>query len=235
MARADLSPTGADRSPPTVGVTGEKALGHTEGVEVTGQDIPETDQGTEADTSLGELPAAGDTSPGERTDPRTPDTSGTLLTIAEAVERFDVSTVTLGRRLRKGEIPGASKRPSPKGDTWVIPAASLTLLGYAELTTEVDTPTPAQGMTALPTQTLDDLVAELREVIARDGRQLEAAEADRKNLNETAAQARETAAAAVARAEAVEAELVRERQRVEQLATELAQARQRRGLFRRRG
>jgi hypothetical protein len=158
-----------------------------------------------------------------------------LLTIAEAVERFDVSTVTLGRRLRKGEIPGASKRPSPKGDTWVIPAASLTLLGYAELTTEVDTLTPGQGMTAVPTSTLDDLVAELREVIARDGRQLEAAEADRKNLNETAAQARETAAAAVARAEAAEAELVRERERVEQLATELAQARQRRGLFRRRG
>lgn len=224
-----------DRSPLTVGVTGKKALGHTEGVAVTGQDTPETDHTDEADRAVGELPAAGDTSPGERTDPRTPDTSGTLLTIAEAVERFDVSTVTLGRRLRRGEIPGASKRPSPKGDTWVIPAASLTLLGYAELTTEVDTPTPGQGMTAVPTSTLDDLVAELREVIARDGRQLEAAEADRKNLNETAAQARETAAAAVARAEAAEAELVRERERVEQLAAELAQARQRRGLFRRRG
>ena len=208
---------------------------------MTGQDIPETDQGTEADTSLGELPAAGDTSPGERTDPRTSDTSGTLLTISEAVERFDVSTVTLGRRLRRGEIPGASKRPSPKGDTWVIPAASLTLL-YDELTTEVTTPTPGQGMTAVPTSTLDDLsaqardmVEELRAVRARDRAQLEAAEVDRKNLNETAAQARETAAAAVARAEAAEAELVRERERVEQLATELAQARQRRGLFRRRG
>ena len=34
---------------------------------------------------------------------------------------------------------------------------------------------------------------------------------------------------------AVEAELVRERERVEQLAAELAQARQRRGLFRRKG
>ncbi len=207
-----------------------------------GRDTPETDQGTEADTSVGELPAAGDTSPGERTDPRTSDTSGTLLTISEAVERFDVSTVTLGRRLRRGEIPGASKRPSPKGDTWVIPAASLTLLGYAELTTEVTTPTPGQGMTAVPTSTLDDLsaqardmVEELRAVLARDRAQLEAAEVDRKNLNETAAQARETAAAAVARAEAAEAELVRERERVEQLATELAQARQRRGLFRRRG
>jgi chromosome segregation ATPase len=123
----------------------------------------------------------------------------------------------------------------------VIPAASLTLL-YDELTTEVTTPTPGQGMTAVPTSTLDDLsaqardmVEELRAVRARDRAQLEAAEVDRKNLNETAAQARETAAAAVARAEAAEAELVRERERVEQLATELAQARQRRGLFRRRG
>lgn len=230
-----------DRSPLTVGVTGKKALGHTEGVAVTGQDTPETDQGTEADTSVGELPAAGDTSPGERTDPRTPDTSGTLLTISEAVERFDVSTVTLGRRLRRGEIPGASKRPSPKGDTWVIPAASLTLL-YDELTTEVDTPTPGQGMTAVPTSTLDDLSAnardmleELRAVLAEKRAELEVAKVDRENLNETAAQARETAAAAVARAEAAEAELVRERERVEQLAAELAQARQRRGLFRRRG
>ena len=30
----------------------------------------------------------------ERTDTRTPDNSGTLLSITEAVERYDVSTVT---------------------------------------------------------------------------------------------------------------------------------------------
>ena len=203
-----------------------------QGVAVTGQDTPETDQGTEAETSLGELPAAGDTSPGERTDPRTPDTSGTLLTIAEAVERFDVSTVTLGRRLRRGEIPGASKRPSPKGDTWVIPAASLTLLGYAELTTEVDTP-PITGATVVTeivseNKELLSVVASLTAIIDREKLQLEAAQTDRTN-----AQAR--AAELGARLEMTTAELVRERERVEQLAAELAQARQRRGLFRRRG
>jgi prolyl-tRNA synthetase len=71
----------------------------------------------------------------------------------------------------------------------------------------------------------------LRAVLAEKRAELKVAKVDRENLNETAAQARETAAA-VARAEA---ELVRERERVEQFAAELAQARQRRGLFRRRG
>ena len=99
---------------------------------MTDHETPETGHEIGDDTPLGELPAVGETSPGERTDTRTPDTSGTLLSITEAVERYDVSTVTLGRELRAGEIVGASKRPTSKGDAWTIPAASLVAMGYVE-------------------------------------------------------------------------------------------------------
>ena len=135
---------------------------------MTDQDLPETDHTDEADSPAGELPAAGDTSPGERTDPHTPDLSGTLLTIAEAAERYAVSTVTLGRRLRKGEVPQAHKRPSPKGDEWVIPAASLVSLGYAERGTAVTTSTPAPPVAEpLIVTELSAVIASLTDLVER--------------------------------------------------------------------
>ena len=196
---------------------------------MTEQDLPETDHTDEADRAVGELPAAGDTSPGERTDPRTPDLSGTLLTIAEAAERYAVSTVTLGRRLRKGEVPEAHKRPSPKGDEWVIPAASLVSLGYAERGTAVTTSTTAPPVAEpLIVTELSAVIASLTDLVEREQRQLEAAQEDRTN-------AQAQAADLGARLEMTTAELERERARAEALAAELAQARQRRGLFRRKG
>jgi hypothetical protein len=51
------------------------------------------------------------------------------LTIAEAVARFDVGAKTLRRWLQRGELPGAVKVPSMKGDTYRIPLAALKARG----------------------------------------------------------------------------------------------------------
>lgn len=52
------------------------------------------------------------------------------VTVEEAVTLFQVSLSTLRRRLQKGEVPGASLAPGPKGQAWRIPVASLEALGY---------------------------------------------------------------------------------------------------------
>ena len=54
-----------------------------------------------------------------------PDQSGTTVTKAEASIRLGISLSTLGRRLGKGQIPGAYKAPGPDGIEWRIPVASL--------------------------------------------------------------------------------------------------------------
>ncbi len=77
-----------------------------------------------------ELPRAGGTTPGERTDPRTSDASGTTLSIAEASRRYGVSVATLRRKLHSGVLTGAYKQPGPKGEEWRLPVAALAALGY---------------------------------------------------------------------------------------------------------
>ena len=54
-----------------------------------------------------------------------PDQSGTTVTKTEASIRLGISLSTLGRRLSKGQIPGAYKAPGPDGIEWRIPVASL--------------------------------------------------------------------------------------------------------------
>ena len=54
-----------------------------------------------------------------------PDQSGTTVTKTEASIRLGISLSTLGRRLGKGQIPGAYKAPGPDGIEWRIPVASL--------------------------------------------------------------------------------------------------------------
>ena len=54
-----------------------------------------------------------------------PDQSGTTVTKSEASIRLGISLSTLGRRLSKGQIPGAYKAPGPDGIEWRIPVASL--------------------------------------------------------------------------------------------------------------
>lgn len=51
------------------------------------------------------------------------------LTIGEAVARFEVGANTLRRWLQRGELPGAVKVPSTKGDTYRIPLAALEARG----------------------------------------------------------------------------------------------------------
>lgn len=189
----------------------------------------------ESDEPAGELPAVGDTATPERTDTRRPDASGTLLSLTEAAERYVVSVATLRRRLEPGGdgLEGAHKAPGPKGERWLIPAAALAAR-YPERVAEDEAPMTAAGD--------PEVVAELRaarellEDLYRQERQkLEAAEADRANLADRAADAQAEAAAAQARLEVVAAELERERSRIERLESDLMAARQRRGLFRRRG
>ena len=83
---------------------------------------------------MGELPGTGETSTPARTDPRQVDASGTVLTLTEVTERYEVIMATLRRRLggEGGEIPGAHKVPGPKGEQWVIPAAAIVAMGYRE-------------------------------------------------------------------------------------------------------
>jgi hypothetical protein len=178
---------------------------------------------TAPETPAGELPAAGETSPGERTDTRTPDASGTLVTITEAAERFEVSAVTLRRKLKAGEITGAAKRPGPKGDEWLLPLSALESLGYSR---RGDTPGAAVadvaevGAWAAQSSDLIELADRLASLLEGERLQLRAAENER-------TEARAEAAAALARLEMTEAERDRERQRAETLAAEIESERTR--------
>lgn len=72
-----------------------------------------------------ELPPAGRSTPAGRTDARTPDASGTNLTVAEAVERYGMSERTVRRHLAAGRYAGAYMEPSEAGERWRIPLAAL--------------------------------------------------------------------------------------------------------------
>lgn len=188
------------------------------------------------------LPAAGDTTPAERTDPRTPDASGTVLTIQEAAKRYAVSVATLRRRLEPGGpgIPGAYKAPGPKGERWQIPIAALEAAGYrpaGESLEDRGTPAPAPQP-----EVAAEMLAELRaaremmaELYRGERARLEAAEADRIDARREAAELAGRMAELEARHAA---EMAAERAKAEQLATELEAAKRQaeapRGLFRRR-
>lgn len=205
----------------------------------------------------GELPAKGGTSSSERTDTRTPDGSGTTLTIGEAVERFQVSHVTLRRKIEANLVAGAHKVPGPKGEQWRLPVASLEALGYplrtnaeaaqVALVAELVAPSPdevhelvAQAAEAsVLREELEALRAEVKkdqadlrtllaEKLGESQRALMAAESDRTD-------ARAEAAAASTRAEMLAAELERERERLATTEAQLAEAQRRRGWFRRKG
>jgi hypothetical protein len=114
-----------------------------------------------------ELEAKASTS--ERTKVREPDASGTLLSIKEATARYSVSDRTLRRRLDAGEIPGAHRVPSTKGELWQIPVASLESLGFKRLeTTEQSEALPE----APETKALLELISELTNQLALERRQL---------------------------------------------------------------
>lgn len=207
------------------------------------------------DTTAGELPAKGGTSSSERTDTRTPDGSGTTLTIGEAVERFQVSHVTLRRKIEANLVAGAHKVPGPKGEQWRLPVASLEALGYPLRTDTTAGELPANNVATIGAE-VDELVAQaaeasvlrdeleaLRAEVKRDQADLRTLLAEKLGESQRALMAAESdrtdaraeAAAATTRAEMLAAELERERERLATTEAQLAEAQRRRGWFRRKG
>jgi hypothetical protein len=207
------------------------------------------------ETPAGELPAKGGTSSSERTDTRTPDGSGTTLTIGEAVERFQVSHVTLRRKIEANLVAGAHKVPGPKGEQWRLPVASLEALGYPLRTNANATEVAASNVATIAAE-VDELVAQaaeasvlrdeleaLRAEVKRDQADLRTLLAEKLGESQRALMAAESdrtdaraeAAAATTRAEMLAAELERERERVTTTEAQLAEAQRRRGWFRRKG
>jgi len=171
-----------------------------------------------------ELPKVGDTSlPAWR--PTTTESPGTV-TMAEAVELWQVSERTLRRRLGAGEIPGAHKVPTSKGEEWRIPATALDSLGYDR------TAPPVEAPSGLPSDLgLGDLLQELRadrkawRDLAKDSRlELAAAESDRVASHKKVVQLELELEAEKERLDAEKSRAEAEKARADALAVELAEA-----------
>lgn len=74
------------------------------------------------------------------TDPDPVPSGGPTLSLAEAVDRCSVSRATLQRRLRAGEIEGATRNRS---GGWEIPISGLIAAGLIPRTTPADPVTPS--------------------------------------------------------------------------------------------
>ena len=72
--------------------------------------------------TMGELPAAGDTTPAART---VNSDHAPVVTISEAVARTGVSAQTWRRRLKTGQVSGAYKAAGAQGEQWQIPVTAL--------------------------------------------------------------------------------------------------------------
>ena len=99
-----------------------------------------------------------------------------LLTIAEAAQRLSVSTDTVHRRLRKGELVG-HQQPTPQGFTWMIEFAGgpRNTNGTATASAPADAPATAGEVQRL--EKMVDMVEQqmetLREELARKNTQIE--------------------------------------------------------------
>ena len=69
-----------------------------------------------------ELPASGGSTPTQRV---TQADHGSSLTLAQAAARSGLSVSTWRRRLKAGKVEGAYLAPSPAGDEWRIPVATV--------------------------------------------------------------------------------------------------------------
>ena len=99
-----------------------------------------------------------------------------LLAIAEAAQRLSVSTDTVHRRLRKGQLVG-HQQPTPQGFTWLIEfeAGPRNTNGAAPASATADAPATAGEMHRL--EKMVDMVElqmeTLREELARKNTQIE--------------------------------------------------------------
>jgi len=157
----------------------------------------------------GELPPPGATSSDRPSEAPATD----ALSLEQAADRYSVSTTTLRRRLREGEIAGAYKVAGPKGDEWRLPRGALEALGYREL--EPEPPPPLAAPDEPPPAQMASLMAALERLTLSldvERRQLAAATEDREDAWITAAR--------------LEAELNAERERRQELEQRLEQAEQ---------
>lgn len=105
---------------------------------------------TETQTPVGELPAAGDTTPAQRVG--SDQHHGTTLTLKEAAQRLGVHEQTVRRAVKAGKVPGAHLVEYGKGEQWRVPVASLEALSKQ---------TPVQAAEAGETEQLRQRVADL--------------------------------------------------------------------------
>lgn len=75
---------------------------------------------------VGELPAAGDTTPTQRIGGD--QHHGTTLSLKEAAQRLGVHEQTVRRAVKAGKVPGAHTVPHGKGEQWRVPVAALEAL-----------------------------------------------------------------------------------------------------------
>jgi glutathione S-transferase len=73
-------------------------------------------------TALGELPAGGGTAASQRASQAD---HGTTLTLQQAAARSGLSVSTWRRRIKAGKAAGVYLAPSPVGDEWRIPVATV--------------------------------------------------------------------------------------------------------------
>lgn len=99
---------------------------------------------------VGELPAAGDTTPAQRVG--SDQHHGTTLTLKEAAERLGVHEQTVRRAVKAGRVPGAHLVEHGKGEQWRVPVASLGAISKQ---------TPAQTAEASEADQLRQRVADL--------------------------------------------------------------------------
>lgn len=181
-------------------------------------------------------------------DPRSHVGPELALSVSDVVANYKIGNSTLRKRLAAGELVGAYKVKAGTGDAWAIPITTLDAAGIVRKEIEdytaelIDEAEKAERYELAPTpppveETLGDVLDRLTTLYEASTRQLEAAQGDRNNALVQAADAKARLEMLEAAVEEKRAEVERERARADDLATQLAAAKEtagrRRGWFRR--
>jgi MerR family copper efflux transcriptional regulator len=93
-------------------------------------------------------------------------------TISEAADLLGLSTKTIRRRIKQGEIP-ATLEPGPYGDQYIIPAEAIDTAQQIVDVVRVDRPTDPMTLALVITQALDERDKGLQDEIAQLRQQVE--------------------------------------------------------------
>lgn len=93
-------------------------------------------------------------------------------TISEAADLLGLSTKTIRRRIKQGEIP-ATLEPGPYGDQYIIPAEAIDTAQQIVDVVRVDRPTDPMTLALAITQAMDERDKGLQDEIAQLRRQVE--------------------------------------------------------------